>query len=80
MKAKFVGGRLNGLTTTTEEIKAKYGNGEFTPDLSFKRSLGIIVRRAELDNQPKVDGYVGPMWNGDHLRYESNEMYERMSR
>ena len=79
MEARFVGGRLNGLVTTTEEIFLTHWNGKFTPNNAEKRARGILCARAELDNQPKVNGYVGPMWNGDHLRYESTEAYAHFS-
>ena len=65
MKAIFVGGKLNGTVTTTEEIKAKYWNGKLTEDLSEVRARGGLVHREELDNQPMVDGYLSPMWDGE---------------
>ena len=80
MKAIFVGGKLNGTVTTTEEIKAKYWNGKLTEDLSEVRARGGLVHREELDNQPMVDGYLSPMWDGDGIRYETYEQYELLSR
>lgn len=80
MKAIFVGGKLNGTVTTTEEIKAKYWNGKLTEDLSEVRARGGLVHREELDNQPMVDGYLSPMWDGDGIRYESPEVYDMLSR
>ena len=79
MEAIFVGGKLNGKRMTVEEIKEKYWNGKLTEDLSALRARGRLVHRAELDNQPKVDEYVGPMWDGDCLRYESHSVYAMMS-
>ena len=79
MKAIFVGGKLNGTVTTTEEIKAKYWNGKLTEDLSEVRARGGLVHREELDNQPMVDGYLSPMWDGDGIRYETYEAYDMLS-
>jgi len=28
----------------------------------------------------RVDGYYSPMWDGGHLRYETAEVYEALSR
>ena len=80
MKAIFVGGKLNGTVTTTEEIKAKYWNGKLTENLSEVRARGGLVHREELDNQPMVDGYLSPMWDGDGIRYETYEVYDMLSR
>lgn len=79
MKAVFVGGRYNGITMNVEDV-IKIGNGKFTEDLTHVRNNGGWCHREELDNQPKVDGYAGPMWNGDGLRYETWEVYDMMSR
>lgn len=33
-------------------------------------------QRAELQGQPKLDGFCGPMWNGNNtIRYESTAAY-----
>ena len=80
MQAIFVGGRLNGKQIDIEEVKRTYGNGTFTPNYSEERAAGLCVPRQELDVQPKVDGYCGPMWDGDRLRYETLEVYEALSR
>lgn len=37
------------------------------------------AQRHELQGQPKFSGFVGPMWDGDALRYECHETYNRMS-
>lgn len=80
MKAQFVGGRLNGQVLDVETIKAKYCNGKYTEDLTEYRKRGAWVHRAELDNQPMVDGYLSPMWDGGMLRYETPEVYDMLSR
>lgn len=79
MKAMFVGGPLNGQVLDVEIVKAKYCNGKYTEDLSAKRARGAWVHRAELDNQPMVDGYLSPMWDGGMLRYETQEVYDMLS-
>ena len=101
----FYGGEHNGLTMFRDEVE-KISNGH-TEDLSELRAKGCCVHRAELDNQPKVAGYLGPMWDGlryivdgvwkyefecsekdkagagdpiEVLRYESQEVYDMLSR
>ena len=42
------------------------------------------VHKKELDNQPKVQGYLGPMFGGIdygkiYLRYETQEIYNMLS-
>lgn len=81
MKAYFAGGRYNGLEIDTQVIlESNLWNGELTEDLSEIRAGGGCVHRAELDNQPKVNGYLGPMWDGDGIRYETQEVYDMLSR
>lgn len=81
MKAYFAGGRYNGLEIDTQVIlESNLWNGELTEDLSELRARGVCVHRAELDNQPMVDGYLSPMWDGDGIRYETWEVYDRLSR
>ena len=75
MQALFVGGRYNGLVVDEEQLK-EMGNGEFTEDLTALREKGLCVHMAELDNQPYVDGYLSPMWDGGRLRYETQEVYD----
>ena len=81
MKAYFAGGRYNGLEIDTQVIlESNLWNGELTEDLSEIRARGGLVHRAELDNQPMVDGYLSPMWDGDGLRYETQGVYDMLSR
>ena len=75
MKAIFVGGRYNGMVADELQLRA-LGNGKFTEDLTELRERGCCVHRAELDNQPLVDGYLSPMWDGGRLRYETQEVYD----
>ena len=45
--------------------------------MTWKQSSGALYR-AELDNQPMLEGFVGPMWDGGKLRYETPEIYNRL--
>jgi len=36
----------------------------FNPDKKAQRAAGMLVYREELDNQPHIKGYCGPMYNG----------------
>ncbi len=76
MKATVCGGKLAG-TYEVEELW-KFANGK-SEDLTELRNRGCCVHRAELDNQPELPGYAGPMWNGDGLRYETWELYYALS-
>ena len=33
----------------------------------------------ELIGRPVLDGFCGPMWDGDAVRYESQEIYKAMT-
>ena len=63
---EFVGGRLNGQLMQHEEVE-QIAAGH-SPYYGRERALGARVPREELDGQPTVKGYLGPMWDG--LRYE----------
>ena len=45
---------------TRSEVMEIY-NGYFSKDWTEERNAGALVPRAELDNQPHVSGYVGPI-------------------
>ena len=76
MIARIYGGKLAG-TYEVEDLW-KFANGK-SEDLSELRDRGCCVHRAELDNQPMLEGYCGPMWDGDALRYETWDIYEALS-
>lgn len=80
MMAEFVGGELNGRKMPVQRIWTFHWNGQVTENYSVKRMQGYCVPREELDSQPMVDGYLSPMWDGDHLRYETPEVYDMLSR
>ena len=58
----FVGGQLDGEQFDRQIVEAfAYG---YTPNNTMKRAAGLLCARKELDEQPKVIGYLGPMWDG----------------
>lgn len=101
---EFVGGPLAGQRMQLDEVQ-QISNGN-RPYFGRERSLGYRVPREELDGQPTVEGYLGPMWDGLRyevdgslksdwmlseeekagkepiaiLRYESQEVYNKLSR
>lgn len=52
----------------------------YTLDRSDERNMGVLVHREELDNLPKFEGFLGPMWDGNRVRYETQEVYDELSR
>lgn len=77
MKAVFVGGKYHCQIMDVDDVR-KISNGT-SRDWSIARNAGALVPRAELDNQPTVDGYLGPFWDGGRLRYETQEVYDMLS-
>lgn len=75
--AFFVGGRYHGRYMTHEELK-KVGNGKFTIRWSALSEHNPLVENPDLEDQPMVDGYLSPMWDGGRLRYETQEVYDMM--
>lgn len=67
---QFIGGKYGGRTLNYNELElSKMING-YSKNWSAERANGRIVPRDELDDQPKVDGYLGPMYDG--VRYISD--------
>lgn len=62
---EFVGGERNGARYNQEQVE-QFASGH-TRSWEAERKLRRPVPRKELDNQPTVDGYLGPMWDG--IRY-----------
>ena len=75
--AYFVGGRYHGLYMTHRELMSK-GNGRFTPRWSAMKEHNPLLINLDLEDQPMVDGYLSPMWDGGYLRYETQEIYDKM--
>lgn len=74
----IIGGEFNGVYTR-KDIMERFHNGKYTKDLSKLRKMGFICHREELDRQPLINGYLGPMWDGNKLRYESSQMNRILS-
>lgn len=80
---EFVGGNLDRKILTREEID-KIATG-ITEDMEKLRAKGLTTHRKELDNQPIVKGYLGPMfekidYGKIYLRYETQEIYDMVSK
>lgn len=84
---EFVGGPLNNVIFTNPNDAWAFSKGK-TEDLTALRKTGALVHRAELDNQPKFHGYLGPMWGSTRqidgkeyaiMRYETQEVYNELS-
>lgn len=69
---EFIGGELHKMAFSREVVEL-LANGH-SEDLSELRAQGACVHREELDNQPLVDGYLSPMWDG--LRYNGKYEWE----
>ncbi|MBR6982096.1 MAG: hypothetical protein IKH75_00960 [Ruminococcus sp.] len=83
MKAVFVGGWLNGVEVDEAHLDELYGNGKKTMDWSAERAAANgrgCFPSPLLDNRPMVDGYLSPMLDGGKLRYETQEVYDMLSR
>lgn len=80
MKAILVGGKYNGMVCEVKELEImpEY-HGKRSPSYEFQEAHGMLCPRPELWNQPKIEGYYGPMWDGDKLRYETAAAYEGLS-
>ena len=67
---EFVGGPYNGKIWHYAALEVRNLIAGYSEDLSAKRATGALCKRAELDNQPLVNGYLGPMYDG--ARYVVN--------
>ena len=75
--AYFVGGKYHGLYMTHKELKS-HGNGKFTIRWSALSEHNPLLVNLDLEDQPMIDGYLSPMWDGGFLRYETQEVYDEM--
>ncbi len=79
MKARFYGGKYNGKEFDADKLELiPEWTGRYSKSYAGKK-VAYTVPRKELWNRPIIDGYVGPMWDGDKLRYETQEVYNMMS-
>ena len=72
---KVVGGDLEGQYTK-EDFEQRFAD-RITG--YFEVSQNPMYRNQKMIGYPKVRGYVGPMWDGGMIRYESPESYEMLS-
>lgn len=80
MQAIFVGGELNGLKCEADELELlTQWTGGYSNSYEFETAHNFPCPRPELWNRPKINGYLGPMWDGDKLRYETQEVYNALS-
>jgi hypothetical protein len=73
MPVKIVGGNLNGNYTMKEVMDNLPINGYVD---GFRNSA---YKDSKIVGYPKIKGYVGPMWDGNCIRYESQEVYDELS-
>lgn len=66
----FVGGAYNGEIWHYAALEARGLISGYSEDMSALRAMGRLCKREELDNQPLIDGYMSPMYDG--VRYEVN--------
>jgi hypothetical protein len=62
-------------TETTDLMSWMIGR----PDVEITGTLNRKGPRAELQGQPYLSGFAGPMWDGDAIRYENSEANDRLS-
>lgn len=76
--AVFYGGRFDGVRVSHDELM-KMGSGKFTLRFSALSVHNPLTINLKLEDQPIVEGYLSPMWDGDKLRYETQEVYNMLS-
>lgn len=75
---KFV--TKDGVTIYDSFDKIPFKIIDYTEDLSEIRAKGGCVHNAELDNKPIYENFIGPMLDGIDFRYETQEIYDMLSR
>ena len=73
MPVIVVGGDLQGKYTA-QEIVDNFETGE-----TKKPSTNGIYADSKTIGYPQLHGYLGPMWDGDRIRYESPDAYNFFS-
>lgn len=76
----FVGGIHDGKYLTEAQVEQQLCNGKHSYDGTSIRNSGGVCHHAVLDNCPMVDGYLSPMWDGGMLRYETQQVYDMLSK
>lgn len=75
MDVIVVGGEKQGEYKAGELGKYFELGSSFQPDPSMMH----FYKDSKIIGYPKLMGYVGPMWDGDRIRYETQEVYNAMS-
>lgn len=81
----LVGGEYAGTYTYAELVKLPiYIKDNDDSAMKTARNNGGFTHRKELDDQPILNGYLGPMWDGvkdnqAHIRYETQGVYDMMA-
>ena len=81
----LVGGEYAGTYTYDELVKLPiYIKDNDDTAIKNARNNSGFTPRKELDDQPVLNGYLGPMWDGvkdnqAHIRYETQDVYDMMS-
>lgn len=52
---------------------------ELYPELIVTGNLVNPNVRYELQGRPQFENFLGPMWDGDRLRYETQEIYDELT-
>lgn len=73
MPVIIVGGELQGDYTAQEIVD------NFEIRGYEEQSPNPIYADSPIVGYPKIKGYVGPMWDGDKIRYESQDAYDFFS-
>lgn len=74
MPVIIVGGDKQGRYTAQDIIDNFDIKGYVEP------SQNPIYTDSQLIGYPKIKGYIGPMWDGEKIRYESQDAYDFFSR
>lgn len=75
LKYAFWGGELDGEQFDREFVECICEG--HTPNNSYKRAMGVLCPRKELDEQPTIKGYYGPMWDGiRHILNDGTVKYD----
>ena len=73
MPVVIVGGDLQGHYTAQEIVD------NFDVTGFVKPSENAIYADSEIIGYPHIKDYIGPMWDGDKIRYESQDAYDFFS-
>lgn len=79
LDAVFVGGRLDGQHIPHIQLMLIENKG-YTPRWSAMKVHNPLTINLDLEDQPIIEGYLSPMLDGGCLRYETQEVYDVLSR